>query len=211
MPNEGVVLQVLAPNDDQDTESNPCGHSVTRPVGQLMVDHAGITGDRHRGPTRRSTPREYPVYRRTAAQIVNRGQIFAVSPDECTLLTERLGVAITPQLLGSNLVIGSSDGTPFYLSDLPVNTYFAISAGNAEEPSVPPLATLVHYVQQKGCSRTGNAVAKAHDNPELVARFVEVSEHRRGILCSVEYPVAEPVALTEGQRVHFRFPMGNCY
>ena len=76
---------------------------------------------------------------------------------------------------------------------------------------MPPLATLVHYVQQKGCSRTGNAVAKAHDNPELVARSVEVSEHRCGILCSVEYPVAEPVALTEGQRVHFRFPMGSCY
>ena len=211
LPNDGVILQVLGPNDDQAIESNPGGHSVTQAVDQLSVDCHGVTGDRHRGLTRRSTPRESPLYRRTRAQIVNRRQLFAVSPDECTLLTEQLGVEITPQLLGANLVIGSSDGSPFYLSDLPVNTYFAISDADDDAPSVPPLATLVHYVQQKGCSRTGDAVAKAHDDPALVRRFVEVAEHRRGILCSVEYPVEEAVALKKGQRVFFRFPMGSCY
>jgi len=211
IPQTGVVLDVLGPSDDQDVKSNPGGHSVTRSVDQLSLDCNGIADDRHRGLTRAATPREYPLYRRTGAHIVNRRQIFAVSPHECTLLTERLGVEITPQLLGANLVIGRADGAPFCLSDVPVNTYFVLADADAEKAPAPPLATLVHYVQQKGCSRTGNAVAKAHGDPELARRFVEEAEHRRGILCSVEYPVMQPVVIERGQRVFFRFPMGTCY
>jgi|TARA_B100000519_G_C14174316_1_gene405488 hypothetical protein len=211
MPNEGVILEVLGPANDQNIESNPGGHSVTQRVDELRIDHQGILGDRHRGLTRSSRSREYPLYHRTHSQIVNRRQLMVVSEDECTALTDALGVEITPELLGANLVIRSTGETPFYLSDLPVNSYFVISGAGASEPAVPPLATLVHYVQQKGCSLTGSAVAKTHSDPELVRRFVEVSENRRGILCSVEHPVEEAVALRAGQHVFFRFPMGSCY
>lgn len=211
IPQSGVILDVLGPNSDQNIKTNPGGHSVTQTVTSLAVDCHGIVDDRHRGLTRRSTPRESPLYRRTRAEIVNRRQLFAVSPHECTLLTERLGVEITPQLLGANLVIGGADGEPFCLSDLPVNTYFVIAGPDDEGAPVPPFATLIHYVQQKGCSRTGDAVAKAYDDAGLTRRFVEEAEERRGILCSVEHPVTSPVALRKGQRVFFRFPMGSCY
>ena len=211
IPAVGIVLNVLGPNDDQDAESNPGGHSVTQAVERLIVDCHGIGGDRHRGLTRPSTGREAPLYQRSRATIVNRRQLFAVSPHECTLLSQRLGVEITPQLLGANIVVGHPDGAPFCLSDTPVNTYFALAPAAAQEPPTPPLATLIHYVQQKGCSRTGKAVAKAHGDPKLTKQFVDHSEHRRGILCSVEYPVKKQVSIERGQQVFFRFPMGCCY
>ncbi|NKB68099.1 MAG: hypothetical protein GKR89_13640 [Candidatus Latescibacteria bacterium] len=211
IPAVGVVLDVLAPNGDQDIASNPGGHSVTQSVQRLTIDCHGIDGDRHRGLTRPATGREAPLYQRSRAHIVNRRQLFAVSPHECTLLSEQLGVEITPQLLGANLVIGRADGAPFCLSDTPVNTYFALAPAEAEHLPTPPLATLIHYVQQKGCSRTGKAVAKAYDDTSLTKRFVDHSEHRRGILCSVEYPVKKTVAIERGQQVFFRFPMGSCY
>ena len=114
-------------------------------------------------------------------------------------------------LLGANLVIGREDGTDYPISAVPHYTYFAIAPADAEESPQPPLSTLIQYIQQKGCSRTGRAVAKAYDDPALTKQFVAYSEHQRGILCSVEYPVDEPVYLERGQKVFFRFPMGSCY
>ncbi len=150
IPEVGVILEVLGPNDNQDVKTNPGGHSVTQAVERLAIDCHGIVGDRHLGLTRQSTPREAPLYRRSRAQIVNRRQLFVVSPYECTLLSQRLDVEVTPQLLGANLLIGREDGSDYCISNLPVNTYLAIAPANAAEPSVPPLATLIHYVQQKG-------------------------------------------------------------
>lgn len=211
IPEVGVILDVLGPNDNQDMDANPDRHSVTQQVDRLAIDCFGIYGDRHRGLTRPSTGREGPLYKRTGAKIVNRRQIFAVSPYECALLSERLDVEITPQLLGANLVIGHEEGTDYSISAIPHNTYFAISLADAEESPQPPLATLIQYIQQKGCSRTGRAVAKAYDDPALTRQFIDSSEHQRGILCSVEYPVDEPVYLERGQKVFFKFPMGSCY
>ena len=211
IPEVGVVLEVLGPNQDQDRKSNPGGHSVTQSVERLAVDCHGIAGDRHRGLTRASTGREAPLYKRSRAIIVNRRQLFAVSPHECALLSQRLGVEVTPQLLGANIVIGREDGAPFCLSSTPVNTYFVLAPATATQPPTPPLATLIHYVQQKGCSLTGKALAKAYGDPSLTKQFVAHAEHHRGILCSVEYPVKRPIFLERGQKVFFRFPMGCCY
>ena len=211
LPEVGVILGVFGPNDDQDIRSNPGGHSVNQVVDHLRVDCHGIEGDRHRGMTRRSTPRERPLYEQTRTEIVNRRQLFAVSPYECRLLSERLDLEVTPQLLGANLLIGREDGGDFSISALPVNTYMAIGPADASAPPCPPLATLIHYVQQKGCGRTGRALARAYDDESLTKRFVEVSEFERGILCSVEQPVDEPVALEKDQKVFFRFPKGCVY
>ena len=211
IPAVGTILGVFGPAEDQDVRSNPGGHSVTRGVDSLTIDYEGVAGDRHRTITRRSTPREAPLYAQTRATIVNRRQLFAVSAFECALLSERLGVDVTPELLGANLLIGREDGTDFSISKLPINTYLAIAPAGDDALPVPPAATLIHYVQQKGCGRTGRALAKAYDDESLVDRFKAVAEFERGILLTVEYPVTEPVDLVAGQRVHFRFPMGSVY
>ena len=211
IPEVGVILDVSRPNDDQDMTTNPGGHSVTQSVDRLSVDCHGIPGDRHRGLTRPSTGREGPLYKNSGVPIVNRRQIFAVSPYECALLSQHLDVEITPQLLGANLVIGREDGEAFSISAVPLNTYLVIAAPDADAPSTPPVATLIQYIQQKGCSRTGRAVAKTYDDASLTKKFVAHAEHQRGILCSVEYPVDAPVYLERGQKVFFKFPMGSCY
>jgi len=211
LPDVGIILDVLGPNENQDVSSNPGGHSVTQPVEKLSVDALGIDGDRHRGLTRSSTGRDAPLYRSRGATLVNRRQIFAVSPYECTRLSACLGVEITPELLGANLVIGREDGADFSISDVPLTTYLVVADPDAEEPSRPPLATLIHYIQQKGCSRTGKAIAREYDDELLIKKFVTAAENHRGILCSVEYPVDKPVDLQRGQRVFLKYPMGSCY
>ncbi len=211
IPEVGVILDVLGPNDNQDRDANPGRHLVTQPVDRLAIDCYGIDGDRHRGLTRSSTGREAPLYKTTGATIVNRRQLFAVSPYECELLSQRLDVDITPQLLGANLVIGRDDGVDYCISDVPLNTYFVIAPADTMAPPQPPIATLVQYVQQKGCSRTGRAVATEYGDDALMKQFVANAEHQRGILCSVEYPVVSPAFLERGQKVFFRFPMGSCY
>lgn len=211
LPEVGVILDVFGPNDNQDRDANPGRHSVTQQVERLAIDCYGINGDRHRGLTRPSTGREAPLYKRSRAVIVNRRQLFAVSPYECKVLSQRLEVDITPQLLGANLVIYQENREDFFLSYVPLNTYFVIAPADAMELPQPPLATLIQYVQQKGCSLTGRAIATAYDNDALLKQFVTHAEHQRGILCSVEYPVEPSAFLERGQKVFFRFPMGSCY
>ena len=211
IPEVGVILEVFGPNDNQDVKTSPGVHSVTQSFERLFIDCYGIAGDRHHGLTRPSTPREAPLYYKSRSQIVNRRQLFAVSPYECTLLSQRLDVDVTPQLLGANLLIGREDGGDFCISNLPINTYLAVAPANASGQPMPPIATLIHYVQQKGCGRTGAALATQYEDKSLAKRFVDQAEFTRGILVSVEFPVAEPAVLESGQRVFFKFPMGCCY
>ena len=126
-------------------------------------------------------------------------------------MSERLQVEVTPQLLGANLVIGREDGAKYSISEVPNNTYFAIAHEDAKESPQPPLATLIQYVPQKGCSRTGRTIAAQYGDKGLTGKFVDYSEYQRGILCSVEFPVEAPVYLERGQKVFFKFPMGCCY
>ena len=187
LPDVGVIRAVLKPDETQNRAEHPGSYSVTEPVDALMVDNEGITGDRHRAMTRPATAREAKLYARTQVPIVNRRQVFAVSPAECEALSMSVGVEITPGLLGANLVVDRDDGgdQPFFLSDLPSNTYLVVGEARAPEPAKPPLATLIHYVRQKGCKLTGEAIATRYDDPSLKRRFIECSRSRRGILCSV--------------------------
>jgi hypothetical protein len=210
-PDYGIILDVLAPNEDQDRQKNPGRHSVARPVERLTIDCNGIHGDRHRRMTRPANAREAKLYGRTRVPIVNRRQVFVTSPSECEALTSTLGVEITAELLGANLVIGREDGGEFYISDLPSNTYLVIGAPGSTEPVKPPIATLIQYVRQKGCYVTGSAIVTRYGDQRLKKRFIENTRRRRGILCSIEYPVDEPATLERGQKVFFRFPVGSCY
>lgn len=209
IPEVGVVLDVFAPNENQDMETNPDDHLVTRKVDRLAIDCHGVKGDRHRGLTRPSTGREGEIYNRTGVKITNRRQLFTVSPSDCDELSRRLDVKVTPQLLGANLVIGREDGADFSLSSIPLNTYLVIAPAEAVEMPRPPVATLIPYVQQKGCSRNGRAIAKAYGDSSLTQRFVASAKDHRGVLCSVEYPVEAPAFLERGQRVFFKFPLGR--
>ena len=211
IPEVGVIRAVLGPKrrpGHGQQPGRPFGHAT---VDRLAVDCHGIAGDRHRGLTRPSTGREAPLYKEVGVTIVNRRQIFAVSSYECHLLTRSLGVRITPGLLGANVVIDRDDGADYCISEVPLNTYFAIAPAGAAELPRTPIATLIQYLQQKGCSRTGRAITREYGDAALTKRFVAHAEHRRGILCSVEYPVDAPAYLERGQKVFFRFPMGACY
>ena len=209
VPEVGVILDVFAPNEDQDLRSNPGLHSVNRRVDRLAIDGHGIADDRHRGLTRRSTGRE-PIYKPVGATIVNRRQLFVVAHGECAVLSERMGVEITPELLGANVVIGRADGSDFCISDVPLSTHLVVAPPDAAKAPGRPLATLVQSVRQRGCSRTGKAIAKAYGDASLTKRFVDCAEHPRGVLCSVEYPVDQPAWLEPGQKIFFMFPMGCC-
>ena len=82
IPEVSIILDVLGPNDNQDMNANPGRHSVTQQVDRLPIDCHGIAGDRHRGLAWPSTGREAPLYKQSQATIVNRRQLFAVSPYE---------------------------------------------------------------------------------------------------------------------------------
>jgi hypothetical protein len=211
IPEEVEILDILGPNENQDRKENPGRHSVTRPVETLTIDHEGIVGDRHRGMTRPSTAREAKLYARTRETIVNRRQVFVLSPNECEALTINLGAEVTPELLGANLVLGRPNGEEFYVSDLPTNTYLVVDQPDALKPGKPPVATLIQYVQQKGCTLTGRALETRYGDHRLWRKFIENSRERRGILCSIEYPVDKPAILQRGQKVFLRFPAGTCY
>ena len=138
-------------------------------------------------------------------------EVFVTSPSECEALTNTLGVEITAELLGANLVVGREDRDEFYISDLPGNTYLVIGSPGSSEPVKPPIATLIQYVRQKGCFVTGSAIVTRYGDQRLKKQFIENTRRHRGILCSVEYPVDEPATLNRGQKVFFRFPIGSCY
>ena len=210
IPEMGVVLEVLGPNDDQGRETNDGKYSITQSVERLAIDHLGIVGDRHRRLSRRATGRETPLYKQSGVEIANRRQILVVSLADCEELSRRLNVEVTPALLGANLVIGREDGGEYSLSVAPLNTYLAIAPAKSLDLPRPPIATLVKYVQQKGCTRTGHAIAQAYADNALTQKFLSNAEDHRGIVCSVEYPVDSLAYIERGQKVFFKFPMGRC-
>jgi len=79
---------------------------------------------------------------------------------------------------------------------------------DAIEPMKPPLATIVHVVQQRGCGFTGRALAHHYGDPTLLKAFIAASVTHRGIICCVEYPVESEATLKAGQKVVFKFPTG---
>jgi hypothetical protein len=206
LPEKGVIIQVLGPAENQDKATNLDGYSVTRPVEELVIDYEGIHGDRHRRTFHPSTGREKTLYPKGTI-IREHRHIFAVSLRDCDELSNRLGVEVTPELLGANLVIAREDAAPYSLSALPIGTHLVIVEPATTEMPRPGIATLVRYAQQQGCGITGNAISKTY-GADLTKRFGDESKTNRGIVCSVEYPVHPPAALKVGQTVFFRYSMG---
>lgn len=207
IPEEGLIARVLGPSDNQDKSRNVTGYSITQEVDILELDYQGIMKDRHYGTHRLSTARERFIFPK-GTEIRQHRHVFAVSPYDCKVLSEKLGVEVTPELLGANLVIKSIDNRPYSLSELPENTYLVISQGNASHRPQKPIAILVHYVKQQGCGITGNAIAEHYSDKSLTKKFMGASKDNRGIVCSIEYPVDQPAILEEGQKIFFIFPTG---
>ena len=201
IPEWGGISAVLAPAGNAQT------YSINAAVDALIVDTQGIVGDRHRCHSRPTNGREYSLYPQ-GTLIRQHRHLCIVSRHDCQLLSERLGVAVTPALLGANMVIDRLDGEAFSLSALPRGTHMLIAPSSSTTPPKPPIATLVHVGMQQGCGITGQAIARHYGDPSLVHAFRAGSTDSRGIICSVEYPVQPAAALRPGQKVAFRFFSG---
>ena len=207
IPQLGVITEVLAPGPQQDKQSDVTGYSVTRAVKVLEVDAQGVLGDRHRGLSRPSSGREGSLYPRSTI-IRQHRHLCVVCSHDCRVLSEKLGVEVSPELLGANLVIDRADGQDFSLSELPLGTHLLVLSEHAEEAPKPPIATIVHLLKQQGCGITGSAIAQRHGDRNLVKAFREHATKNRGIICSVEFPVESTAKLRTGQQIAFKFPKG---
>ncbi len=207
IPDRGLIIKVLLPDRNQDRAANLDTYSLTYEVEQIEIDCLGIKGERHRRISRPSTGREKLIYPK-GTLIREHRHIVAVSPYDCKILSDKLEVEVTPELLGANLVIGREDGQDYSLSALPEYSYLLIAEKENRELPKPPLATLRHYTLQQGCGITGNSISKNYDNKSLTQKFVVESKENRGILCSVEHPAEKFAIIKAGQKVFFRFPMG---
>ena len=207
LPNHGRVSQTLLSNKHPTASPSSFAYIITHPVDQIEIDGQGIIGDRHRSVSRPSGGREKQLYPR-GTEIIQRRHLLVVSQADCHALSQRIGVEITPQLLGANVVIDDIDGQAFSMSTIPTGTHLVFSDPHQSFPSHPPLATLIAYVQQRGCGQTGKVIADHYQNPSLVKRFREESQENRGMIFCIEYPVKHPVSLCVGQTVHFYYASG---
>ena len=206
LPERGIILKVLV-SDINKGKSDLAEYSVTSEAEQLEVNYLGLVGDRHHRAFRDSTGREKSLYPK-GTKIREHRHIFVVSLYDCKFLSDKLGVEVTPELLGANIVIGGQDQKDFSLSKLPENAHLLIAPENSSEIPRPPIATLKHYTLQQGCGITGSAIAEKYNDKSLTKKFVDCAKDNRGVVCSVEYPVENPAIVKPGQVVYFKFPIG---
>lgn len=205
----GIITKVLKSNEDQDKIYHLPKYSITHKVDYLKIDHLGIIGDRHRGSIKYSGPRERFMYEKGTVIKQNR-HIFAISEYDCQVLSDKIGVKVTPELLGANLVIEREDKKPYSLSDLPQNTHLFIASQESESQPKTPIATLIHYAKQQGCGITGASIAEKYKDKDLSKEFVKASKENRGIVCTIEFPIEKHAIIKKGQKVFFKFPTGAC-
>ena len=209
LPHQGIISQTLLSTESVNSASSPSSFSylITHPVNHLYLDGQGIIGDRHRCISRPSGGREKQLYPR-GTEIIQRRHLLIVSQADCQALSDRIGVEITPQLLGANLVIDDVNGHAFSMSMIPTGTHLVFTDPNLGSSSRPPLATLIAYVQQRGCGQTGKVIADHYQDQSLVKRFRDESRENRGMIFCVEYPVKHSVPLSVGQTVEFYYASG---
>lgn len=205
IPARGVIAKVLLPGPLPDQTAGGASYAVTHAVDVIQVDAQGLVGDRHRCRSRPSGGRESSLYPR-GTTIRQHRHLCIVSAHDCRVLSEQLGVPVTPELLGANIVIDRSDGEDYSLSELPRGTHLLVVPADAASVPRPPIATIVHGVKQHGCGITGRAIADQHGDRSLVRRFQKLATGHRGIICSVEYPVTDLAEVRPGLQVVFRFP-----
>ena len=207
LPDQGSITKLFLPSPELNENDHFPYYSLTHEVESLEVDHRGIVGERHQAVTRPSGGRELKVYPR-GTEIRSHRHLFVSCTSDIKELSRRMELAITPEMLGLNLLIDRDDDQDFSITELPVGTMMLLAENGATKPAKPPLATLTGFVKQEGCGITGKLIADHYGDPALTRKFREVSKDHRGILCSVEFPVSTTVVLQKGQRIFFRYSKG---
>ncbi len=207
LPDQGRITRLMLPSPELNENDHFPRYSLTHEADSLEVDYRGIVGERHQAVTRTSGGRELNVYPR-GTQIRGHRHLFVSCSSDIAELSRRMGLELTAEMLGFNLVIDREDGEDFSLTELPVGTMMLIADEAATKPAKPPLATFTSFVKQEGCGITGKLIADHYGDPNLTRKFREVTKDHRGILCSIEFPVEATVLLKRGQRVFFRYSRG---
>lgn len=223
-PGDGklIISRVLHP---QPADTKGLGYMFTQEQDRpLLVTTRGIVGARRYCQEREMNGREKHALPR-GAHLRNHRHLLAVSELDCKKLSDRMGVEITPELLGANLVLSREDGEPFELTALLYGTDLQIYPQrvsqlpkNDEGMSRPPQnnegleALLRVQAEQMGCKMTGNSIAMHYNDKSLVSKFIENSKENRGLILSLEHPVEADSRKAEfrpGQVVYVRYPTGK--
>lgn len=207
LPDEGRIKRLLLPSAELNEDDHFPVYSLTHEVDSIEVDYRGIVGERHQAVTRPSGGRELKVYPR-GTQIRGHRHLFVSCSADIAELSRLMGLEVTAEMLGLNLIIDREDQKAYSLTELPVGTMMLLADEGAAKPEKPPLATFTSFVKQEGCGITGKLIADHYMEPSLTRKFREVAKKHRGILCSVEFPVEAAVLLKRGQHVFFRYSQG---
>jgi hypothetical protein len=166
---------------------------VSRPVDSLDLDFAGIVGDRHSGPTRRSTSRE-PWYPR-GTEIRNDRQLTIVSSVELAEVARDMELPlIEPGWIGANLVF---DDIPS-LTALPAGTKLLFAGG----------VTLNIEAENGPCRVAGRSIGRHFpDRSGLDLLFPKLALNKRGVVASVE----KPGRIRKGEAVTVLVPAQRLY
>ncbi len=146
----------------------------TGPTAELVLDLEGITGNRHRGWSRKADARVPYLPRGTIVR--NERQLSIVSAEELAEIARRLEIpALDPCWIGANVVVS---GIP-HVSYLPRGTHLAFASK----------AILIVTDQNAPCRLSGAAIARHFpDRPDLELGFPKHAGGLRGVVATVEHP-----------------------
>ena len=141
---------------------------------KIIVQLAGITGDRHFGYTFPSNGR-YPMYPRRT-EINNSRQVSIISVEEVQTTASDLGLAeLLPEWYGANLILKDIPALTF----LPPGTRLTFEQG----------PVLIVQGENDPCINVGRILQEQHpDRPRLDTDFVKAAVHKRGVVAWVEHP-----------------------
>lgn len=137
----------------------------------IVVELAGITGDRHYGHTFASNGRyPYPY----GTEIRNSRQVSIISVEEMEEVAAMIGIpSILPEWLGANLFVSGIAA----LTLLPPSSRLHFQNG----------AVLVIQGENDPCSNPGNLIQQNNPGiPKLSPAFVKAAIHKRGLVAWVE-------------------------
>lgn len=165
-------------------------YSVTSEVPELEIDEYGILGDRHRCDSWfRPRLREWHIYPKWV-DIRQERHILMGTPAMSEKISQEMNVAVSPELLGWNIVLKRPDGKKVYLDGLPLWTDFMVCSDDAGETynkdNLVVNMRLVTY--QMWCGVTGASIANAHDDRSQVMNFVQNSQLYRGAILAIDGP-----------------------
>jgi hypothetical protein len=143
---------------------------------ELVLDLEGITGNRHRGWTRKADGRVPYLPRGTV--IRNERQLSIVSVEDLAEIARRLGISdLDPRWLGANIVVS---GMPHF-SYLPRGTHLFFASK----------AVVIITDQNAPCTLSGDAIARQiPDRPDIQMGFAKHAHGLRGVTATVEHPGA---------------------